>query len=520
MKVSEQSEFTRDAGSSSSPSSTVKFRQPESSQVGTLAKHGVGWSGGSIALRYIVSMGITAILARIISPNDYGLMGMVVTFTGLIQTFGDLGLSLATVQRKDITDDQIDCLFWINCLVGVLLTLLCVAGAPLVAAFYGRAELQKITLGCGAAMLFAAVSVQPLALLRRQMKFRELSVLQTYALIVSSVAAVWAAMRGWGYWALVVQTVGAQLCTAVLGLRYSGYSPRRPTQFAGIAPLLMFGGYTSVYGLVNYFARNLDNVLVGKFFGAVPLGYYSRAYFLMTLPGTLIITIFGGVMIPALAALRHDSERMQSAYIRTTRIIALFGCSLAAAVAVAAPEITAVLYGKTWAPIVPIVICLSIAGIVQPVTNTAQWLTIVAEDGKRMLYLGIIVTTSAAIGIGAGVPFGPTGVAIGYSIANVFVAVPVLAIGHRALRMKLGATLRSIVPVFSAVFIATAAAVAAGLLARTLHSSSLTSLALKLGIGGITLCVALMSLARPLWHELMGRMVKHPPARLAIRERE
>jgi O-antigen/teichoic acid export membrane protein len=422
------------------------FELPVQSQVLLLARRGINWSFWLLLIRSAVSLASTAVLARLLSPKDYGLMAMVGTVTVLAQAVSDFGLSWATVQRERVERNQIDALFLVNCVFGLALAGLSCFSAPYVAAFYHRPELTRITFVASGTLFLSAVAVQPSALLLRQMKLKELNLCTFYSLIISSAITIALAKLGFGYWALVLQLFLQQAITTLLSFPVSGYYPRLPQHLLHISSLLAFGGYTAAYGLVNYFARNLDNVLVGRFWGATALGYYSRAYFLMTLPGLLIIGVFRGALIPAMASFRKDPVRMEAAYLHSLRLIVVLGCTLAVGLAVTSSEVVEIGYGPKWRAVVPILLWLSVAGILQPIQNTSQWLYILAEDGRGMFRMGLLVSGSAVLAFALGIHAGPIGVARAYAIANTIVAYPVLVMGHRACGLPIKKTLATCGP--------------------------------------------------------------------------
>jgi O-antigen/teichoic acid export membrane protein len=408
------------------------FDHPSNSDVSNLARRGLGWSFGVLVGRYVLSLASTAVLARLLSPRDYGLLAMVATITVMAQAVSDFGLSWATVQRAQLDRNQIDALFFVNCAFGLFLTLVSLISAPFVARFYHHPELTKIVMLCSGTLLFSAVAVQPTALLRRQMKLKELSMCSLWSLSISAAVTVVLALAGFGYWALVVQLVLQQAITTVLVFPTSGYYPKYPLHLMNIGTLLRFGGYSAAYGMVNYFSRNLDNVLIGKYWGAVALGFYSRAYFLMSLPGMLVIGVFSGVLIPALSSLRNEPARMEATYLHALRLITVLGCSMAVGLAATAPEIVEFIYGPKWQPVVPILLWMAAASILQPIQNTAQWLYIVAERGRGMFVMGLVVAVAATLAFVLGIHSGPIGVARAYAISSALVAYPVLRMGNRA----------------------------------------------------------------------------------------
>jgi PST family polysaccharide transporter len=428
---------------------------------------------------------------------------MVATITVLAQAISDFGLSWATVQRERLEHHQIDALFLINCTFGFFLTILCCLSAPYVARFYHHPELTKIITTASATLFLSAVAVQPNALLLRQMKLKEFNLCALFSLLISALVTIALAWIGLGYWALVVQLVIQQAILTVLSFPMSGYYPRFPPHLFNLGTLLTFGGYSAAYGIVNYFARNLDNVLVGKFWGAIALGYYSRAYFVMTLPGMLVIGIFSGTIIPTLGALRKEPARMESAYLRALRLITILGCSFAVGLTVTAPEIVEVVYGPKWRAVVPILLWLSAASILQPIQNTSQWLYIVAEQGRGMFLMGLLVAGSATLAFAFGIRSGPVGVARAYAISNTIIAYPVLLMGHQACGLNIKKTLAATAPLLlcalvmgGIVYLAGVGCTAAGI---GLHGR----LMLKVLVGIIAYAASLRLIARSAYRELL-----------------
>jgi O-antigen/teichoic acid export membrane protein len=480
------------------------FAMPKSADLSRLTRQGVGWSCGLLIARYALSMGCTAVLARLLSPGDYGLLAMVATITVMAQAVSDFGLSWATVQREQIERNQIDALFFMNCTFGLLLTLLCMFAAPYVAKFYHHSELTRIVIASSGSLFLSAAAVQPAALLRRQMKLKELSVSALWALLVSAAVAVALARLGLGYWALVAQLLLQQLITTALSFTMSGYYPQLPLHLLNIRTLLTFGGYSAAYGLVNYCARNLDNVLIGKVWGAVALGYYSRAYFLMTLPGMLVISGFGGVLIPALASLRNEPARLQSVYLRAIRMITVLGCSIAVGLAATANETVEFVYGPKWHAVVPILLWLSAASILQPVQNTAQWLYIVAERGRGMLLMGLLVAGSAVLAFALSIRFGPIAVARSYAISNTIIAFPVLLMGHRACGLHIKKTITEAAPLLLCSLIMGAVVYLLGIGLDVVGAGLHARLAVKVSVGIAVYAGCLRLLAYRTYSEILA----------------
>jgi O-antigen/teichoic acid export membrane protein len=482
------------------------FGLPIEAQVPRLARRALNWSFALLPAKYVVSMASTAALARLLVPADYGLLAMVATITVMAQAVCDFGLSWATVQLEQLNRNQIDALFFINASFGLFLTGLCVLLAPYAASFYHHPELTRIIIAVSGTLFLSALAVQPTALLVRQMKVKELSLAALCALLISTGVTVLLAWLGFGYWALVAQLVLQQLITTLVVFPLSQYYPSVPAHLRNIGTLITFGGYSAAYGIVNYFARNLDNVLVGKVWGATPLGYYSRAYFLMNLPGMLIISVFSGVLIPAMVALRKEPVRMQSAYLRAVRLITVVGCSIAVGLAVTAPELVDFIYGRKWHDVVPILLWLSAASILQPIQNTSQWLYIVAGRGRGMLAMGLVVAGSATLAFLLGIRSGPIGVARAYAISNIVIAYPVLLMGHRACSLDVNKTIAETAPLLLCALVMGVVVWAVGVVTSAAGMGLHGRLATKISVGLVVYAFCLRQFARPTYSEVVAHL--------------
>jgi len=476
------------------------FEAPPTEQISRRARAGAGWSLASLAGRQLIALGATAVLARVLSAADYGLFGMVVAITALMQAFTDLGLSWATIQRKEITRDQIDWLFLINAVFGMLLWIISAFCGKFLVSFYHRPELAGITSVLGASFFFSGCAAQPLALLRRQMRFKQITLCEQWSTLAGAVTGVGAALSGFGYWALVLQVVVQQFAYALLLLLWGGYRPRVPRTVHGMSGLLSFGGYMAAYSVINYFSRNLDNVLVGRVWGAEQLGYYSRAYFLMTVPTLLASGMLNGVMIPALSALRGDRERMAAAFLRSLRWITLLGCPVALGLAACAPEFVRFVYGPRWAPVVPMLLWLCVAGAIQPMQAAVGWLYVVTGRSRDMFFVGLTASAVTVAAFFVGIRFGAVGVARSYAAVNTFLAIPVMLVGHRIAGLELRRTLAVIAPLFFASIIMATCVVFTGVLCKGADYRLRLALEIAVGVSTYALCVRVV--ATDLWDEV------------------
>lgn len=476
----------------------ASVRAPFANDIGRLARRGAKWSVVLAVSRQIIGLGTTAVLARYLSPTDFGLLGMVATLTVFLQVFSEMGLSWAAVQRADLTRRQVDNLFWVNALFGGLLWSACALAVPLLNHFYGRRDLGPIAIAMGASFVISSLAVQPMALMKRQMSFKALSLIEIVSTLSGTATGIAMALMRYGYWALVGQAIAVQAVRLVLLFGVTRYRPGWPKRDAGTASLLKFGGYLAAYGIVNYFARNLDNVLVGKAWGAEQLGYYTRAYFLMTLPTMLATGSMMDVMVPALSVFRDDRQRMGDAYRRAVRMIAFVAIPLSIGLAVTAPEAVRLVYGPKWLPIVPMLMWLSLASVSQPIHNTMGWLFVTSGHTRAMFIWGAVAAIVLAAGFWIGLPWGGTGVACAYALVMTFVlTLPALYLAHRSAGLQLRETLMPLVPILLCGLAMGTAAWAAGYMAHAAGLHWLLTLAAKGVVGAVVYAALVITYVKP-----------------------
>lgn len=386
--------------------------------------------GGAITalaqvVKALVEAGSNLLLARVLAPADFGLIGMIVSVTGVIDLLKDLGLSSATVQRERIDDAQVNALFWINIGVGAALSVLTAAIAPLLALGYGRPELTRLTLVLSLSTLIGAFSIQHQALLRRTMQLGSIARIDVLSTLFASALAVTAALTGWGVWALVLRQLARLAAQAVVTWRLSPWRPGRPRR-GDVRELLRFGTRVSGFQLLNYCERNLDNVLVGRFAGAQALGLYARAYELMRLPLNQVNAPVAAVAVPALSRIVSEPQRYRNAYRTLTRLLLLATVPLCPLFILSAGWLLPAAFGPRWSGSVPILQWLSLGLLIKPLLFTTSWLLLSQNRSAELLRWGVVGTSIAVVSFVVGLPWGALGVAIAYTLVDLIVRAPLL----------------------------------------------------------------------------------------------
>ena len=375
-------------------------------------------------LKFTLSIVATAIMARLLEPQDYGLIGMVGVALNFVSLFKDMGLNFATIQRAEINFQQISTLFWINVSMSLLITMLTVAIAPIIAWFYGEPRLTMIAVVLAAGFIFGGLAVQHEALLRRQMRFFALSTIALASMIAGYTVGITLALSGFHYWALVYSQL-ALLAANMLGvLLVCRWRPGRPRLDLGMRSMLSFGGNITGYALINYFSKNSDNLLIGKFWGPQQLGFYNKALQLAGLPTDQVDEPLASVAIPALSRLGDSEVRYRQAYLRMLEKVMLLTTSVIAWMVVSSDWLVQVMLGKQWSLTGRILVFVGLAALFQPVINTVGWLFISQNRSRDMLRWATINAPISMLSILAGLPWGGIGVAASYCLTRILVVTP------------------------------------------------------------------------------------------------
>ena len=380
----------------------------------------------SQAAKLVLGIGSTAVLARLLTPQDFGLIAMATVIIGFVSIFKDMGLSMATVQQEEINHQQVSTLFWINVIISVVLMIVTAGLAPAVAWFYGDPRLTWITVALAGTFIFGGLTMQHQALLRRQMRFTALAAIALMSSLVGIITAIGLAWYGIGYWALVASTAAAIFTNFILVWTVSGWRPGLPARGSAVGSLLAFGGNLTGFSFVNYFARNADNLLIGWYWGAAPLGLYSKAYRLLMLPLEQINAPLSSVAIPALSRLQHDHKRYRRAYLGVVQKIGIITMPGTMFLICTSDWIVKLLLGPQWIGAIPIFTWLGIAALFQPISNTTGWLFITQDRTREMFHWGVVGGALTTLSFAIVLPWGPIAMAAAYSLTSCFVKQPIL----------------------------------------------------------------------------------------------
>ncbi|MFP4216362.1 MAG: lipopolysaccharide biosynthesis protein [Phycisphaerae bacterium] len=380
--------------------------------------------GGAVTLagqagKLLLQMAGLMVLARLIAPTEHGLYHMALPVLGFVLLFKDAGLAMATVQADEITHEQVSTLFWINVALSLILLALMAGLAPGVAWFYGQPELSWVTMALAGTLIFGGLTAQHQALMRRQMRFSALAAAELIAMATSTTMAVGLAFYLRNYWALVVQPVVQAATNMLLVWLLCDWRPGLPRRGCGVREMLSFGANLTGFSFVNYFSRNADNVLIGWWWGAGPLGLYAKAYSLLLLPMRQINAPVSSVVVPTLSRLQKEPQRYRNFYCSAITGLAAAGMPLCVFAFVAADPLVRVFLGEQWTDAAVLFQALAPAAFVWTLNVANGWLLVSLGQTDRQFRYGTVLAICLVLAFFIGLPWGPFGVAVSYSVVTV-----------------------------------------------------------------------------------------------------
>ncbi len=402
-----------------------------SGNIRQLAARGAGatlLSGGAgLAIQIIA----TVVLARLLSPSDFGVVAMVTTFSMLLTNFGLNGFTESLVQCENINHRLTSNLFWINIVVGLVLSFGFAAAGALLARFFNDPRVQDVAVAMASTIFLSSLAVLHLALLKRGMRFSLISANDIVARTISVALSIVLGWAGWGYWALVAGSVVLPLSTSIGAWALCPWLPGRPRRMEGTWPMVQFALH--VYGRFtsNYFARNMDNLLIGWRFSAASLGFYKKAYDLFSLPATQLVGNMSVVAISALSRLTQDRMQYRRYLLGVLSALAFVGMGISGELTLVGKDIIRLLLGPRWYAAGEIFTFFAPGIGIMLIYHTHGWIHLSIGRADRWFRWGIaeIIVTGALFLLA--LPWGAAGIALAWGASFWILVIPAfLYAGH------------------------------------------------------------------------------------------
>jgi PST family polysaccharide transporter len=467
------------------PFETNDAFRPAPVEVRQRAVRGVGITllSGSVGLA--IQVIATIVLARLLSPRDFGLVAMVTTFSLLLVNFGLNGLTEAIVQREEIDHGVASTLFWINLGAGALLTIGFASTGSLLARFYNDGHVARVALGISPTIFVTSTSVVHLALLKRAMRFSEVSINDICARTVSVGVSILLGWAGWGYWALVVGAVALPLSTTIGAWFLCRWVPGRPRRAAGTGSMVKFA--LSTYGRfsVNYLARNTDNLLVGWRFSAQSLGFYKKAYDLFALSASQLVSSLTVVAVSALSRVNRDTVQYRRYLLGALTVMTFVGMGLSADLTLIGKDLIRLLLGPGWEEAGRIFTFFGPGIGIMIVYHTHGWIHLSIGRADRWFYWGVLEFAVTFLLFIVGLPWGPAGIAVAWTASFWLLTIPAMWYAGRPIGFGIG-------PVLAVVWRFILAALVAGFVTN-LIIREIPSLVVASGVAGAVARIGVIS---------------------------
>ncbi len=395
-----------------------------------------GWAASSQFGRHAMQLGSLILLARLLEPQDFGVMSLATIVTGFVTLFRDMGTGSALIQRPVADAPLIGSVFALNALLGAAGGLLTAAAAPFIAAFFEAPVLEPVLQVLAVSLAIAGLGVVPQAVMERAGRFYQLASIELAGMAIGVITGIAMAYGGWGIWSLVGQTVVNAVITTALLVLLSGARPALP-DWRLLRGIASYSVNLSGFHIFNYFVRNADNFIIGKLLGSRELGYYALAYQLAIGPIRSIAAVVSRVLFPSLARLQHDLPALRREFLKALRML-LHVCFPVMTLLVALADIgTRVVLGESWVPMVPILMVLGCVGFLQSVVITVGAIYMTTGRTDLMMRWGLITGAGAIVAFWIGAQWGPVGVAVAYAVFAVAFFYPALRIPFRLVGLRI-----------------------------------------------------------------------------------
>lgn len=378
------------------------------------------WAGFSQAGRVVLQLISLAVLARLIPPSEYGLMAMAGVVTNLAGLLRDMGTAAAVIQKNKLTDELLSTVFWLNMLIGTTVALALFVFAPLIAAGFREPSLKDVLWALALIFPITSSAATHQALLERASSFRELAVIEVGSACVGLVAAIVGALMGMGVYSLVLQSVVTQLLSTLMLWRTSRWRPRRIWSQSEFKGLLGFSGHLSLFNFINYFSRNADGVIIGRYLGSTTLGAYAMAYKLMMFPLQSMTMVAARSLYPIMSRQQDSVHEMASLYLRAVGLIAFVTAPLMVGLFVLREPFVRIAFGPQWDSVVDILAWLAPCGFIQSIVSTTGTVFMARGRTDVLSRIGFVTAIGQVSAFAIGVQWGVIGVVQCYLLANIF----------------------------------------------------------------------------------------------------
>lgn len=393
---------------------------------------GIFWTfAQNIAVR-VLGVVFTIILARLLMPEDYGLIGMLSIFIAISDVFIQSGFGQALIQKKDCSDDDLSTAFYFNVGVSIFLYLILFATAPLIASFYHEPQLTILTRVLSLSLVFGSFNIVQQSMLTKEMNFKPLAIISLICTLISGIIGVVMAYWGFGVWSLVAQTLCAAFLRIIVFPFFSKWFPNKPFSWDSFRHLWGFGSKILVTGIIEVIIRNLSNIIIGRYYDKEQVGYFTKARSFADIPAMTLSSVLGTVTFPLLSEIHEDKTRHRTIYNKVTFNSILISFPLMILLALLAKPVVIILFTEKWLPCVPMLQAFLLARMFLPLNMINA--SVLQSTGETKLYMNLYFITGpiTLIAVLISIPFGVLAMAWATLISSVLYYLTFsIVIGHK-----------------------------------------------------------------------------------------
>ena len=408
---------------------------------------GVSWSVASQVIIQISSFIIGIVMVRLLTPKDFGMMSMVLVITGFANVFKNFGLGSAIIQDQTLKQEDLSTIFWFNISLGAIVSFIIYSSSGFIADFYDTPKLADITAILSINFFITSLNLVQFSLFKKRLDFKTIFIVQTTATILSGVIGISLAMFDYGVWSLVVKALIFSSVGCLLFWTFSRWTPSFTFNTKSLKKVFNFSIPLLSSEAFNYWVRNIDNLLIGKYLGGQQLGFYDRSYQLMLLPVSNISSVIGNVLFPSFSKIAEEHERIGNIFRLSVGSICLIVMPLMIGLFLTADHVVLVVFGEAWLEMIPVLKVLSLLGVSQSVIHLTSSIMLSQGATKLIFKLGLLTKIFTILMIVFGLQYGIVGVAVCYFIANLFTSPLIFYVSGRLINLPYFKVLKSIVPI-------------------------------------------------------------------------
>lgn len=406
----------------------------------------MGWVLGSSSISQIISFIFGIVLARLLTPEAFGLIAMTLAIIGIAGLLSNFGLGSALVHLKDANSSHYNSVFWLNTGIGFTLTVACFFLSEGVANFYDRPELEKITQVLSICFLINAMNLVSRKRLVKNLNFKALAITDFSAMTISAIVAIFCAMHDFGYWSLVIQQIVRATIDLIFATLQAKWLPSLEFSTKATKELFSFSFNVFLVSLVQYIGSQADKVIVGKYLGAESTGLYDKAISLMMMPTTAISHAVSPVLFPSFSQIQDDTVKIASIFTRAISVVSLITFPMMLGLLVISDNLVSVILGQQWLEVIPILKILCFCGLAISVGTMSG--SIYLSQGRTDLQLKVNLVTQAVrvTAIACGVPWGVIGVTIGFTAGTIISVLVSWIVAGNIIQLRLLTILKTLLP--------------------------------------------------------------------------